>query len=175
MNKRVDGTYVFASPIGRGRVPMIALPDLGFWARYTFDNRALTSGRDLEVASQMVGWDELVSTFKRVTGSNAVFLPQTLAEWFDNFTNTDRPVAGEREYGDGSTTWKQNFWAWWSIFRDDVVKRDMEWIRKVNPGTYTLEKWMVENRYDGNWKEPLLKNVQDRQTLKINTDVVAAL
>ena len=175
LNQRADGTFVFASPVGQGHVPMIALPDLGFWARYTFDNRALTSGRDFEVVSQMVGWDELVSTFKRVTGRKAIFLPQTLDEWFDNFANTDRPVAGERQPGDGSTTWKQNFCGWWSVFRDDVVKRDVELIRKINPNTFTLEKWMVENKYDGNWAEPLLKNVQDRQSLKINADVVSSL
>jgi len=39
---------------------MIALADLGFWARWTFDHRKETSAKDLEVASDMVGWDRLV-------------------------------------------------------------------------------------------------------------------
>ena len=54
-NKRADGTYVFSTPIGQGHVPMIALSDLGFFARYSFDHRAEVSGKDLEVASDWVG------------------------------------------------------------------------------------------------------------------------
>lgn len=82
LNKRKDGTFVFASPIGNGHVPMIALPDLGYFARYTFDHREETSGKDLEVASEMVQWSELVKTFQKVTGNKAEYKPVSLDEWF---------------------------------------------------------------------------------------------
>lgn len=85
LNKRKDGTFVFASPIGNGHVPMIALPDLGYFARYTFDHRQETSGKDLEVASEMVQWSELVKTFQKVTGSKAEYKPVSLDEWFAIF------------------------------------------------------------------------------------------
>lgn len=110
LNKREDGTFVFASPIGDGHVPMIALTDLGFFARYSFDHREEVSGKDLEVASQMVGWDGpdgLVETFKRITGQKAIFKRQTVEEWMTNLANTDDPVALDTEKG--STTWKTNF------------------------------------------------------------------
>ena len=55
-------------PIGGGHVCMIALEDLGFFARYAFDHRASVSGKELEVASDWVGWDDLVATFTKVTG-----------------------------------------------------------------------------------------------------------
>ena len=54
IGQRADGTFVFASPIGDGHVCMIALEDLGFFARYAFDHRAAVSGKDLEVASEWV-------------------------------------------------------------------------------------------------------------------------
>lgn len=137
LNKRKDGTFVFASPIGSGHVPMIALPDLGYFARYTFDHRAETSGKDLEVASEMVQWDELVKTFKKVTGNKAEYKPVALDEWFvlsssssqgdqpilmvnvmvefrfEFFADSSRPVAADNTVGDGSTTWKKNFSGWW--------------------------------------------------------------
>lgn len=161
LGHRQDGTFVFASPVGQGHVPMIALDDLGFFARYTFDHRVETSGKELKIASQLVGWDELVSTFKKVTGQKAVYLLQTLDEWFDNFTNTDQPVATERPFGDGSPTWKSCFSGWWSLWRDDVVKRDMEWIRRVNPKCKDVETWMREHKYTGKLRKDVLKIQED--------------
>ena len=109
LSRRADGTFVFASPVGDGHVPMIALRDLGFFARYTFDNRSLVSGRDLEVASRMVRWDGpdgLVETFRRVTGLKAVYVRQTVEAWVQNFVNTARPLAADNAEG---VTWKENF------------------------------------------------------------------
>jgi hypothetical protein len=65
---------------------MIALSDLGWWARYTFDHRAETSARDLEVASDWVGWDYLRETFESVTGKKAVVVHQTVDEWMGNWS-----------------------------------------------------------------------------------------
>lgn len=109
VNRRQDGTFVFASPVGDGHVAMISLRDLGFFARYSFDNRALVSGRDLEVASQMVAWDGpdgVVETFKRVTGLKAVYVRQTIEEWMGNLVNSDQALAREEPAG---TTWSKNF------------------------------------------------------------------
>ncbi len=175
LNKRADGTFVFASPVGDGHVPMIALEDLGWWARYAFDHRAETSARDLEVASDVVGWDYLVSTFKNVTGQKAVFLKLTPDEWFNLFDGTDKPVANEREYGDGSTTWKENFSAFWSLWRDDVIKRDLDWIRSVHPDTHDLEKWMKKENYQGEWKMDFLKNIEDGKAITLKFEALAQL
>lgn len=181
VNKRKDGTFVFASPVGSGHVPMIALSDLGFWARYTFDNRTLTSGRELEVASELVGWDDLVRTFTRVTGFPAVVVPQTLDAWFANFTGVDDPVANEKRIGDADsekerhTTWRTNFSGWWALYRDDLIKRDMKWIRSVNPGGHTLESWMREKKYDGQWKVDVLKNSEDGKSIMPKWDVLEKL
>lgn len=60
---------------------MVALADIGFFSRYTFDNREITSGKDLEVASEVIGWDDLAKTFTKVTGEKAIYLPLSLDEW----------------------------------------------------------------------------------------------
>ena len=175
LNRRADGTYVFATPIGNGHVPLIALTDVGFFARYSFDHRAEVSGQELLVASEIVGWDYLVETFQRVTGQKAVVLHQTFDEWFANFNNTDRPIANEREQGDGSTTWRQNFTGWWRMWRDDLLPRDMEWVRSVHPNAMTLERWMREKKYTGKLRLDLLKNTEDAKTVTLNRERVAQL
>ncbi|KAF8585889.1 NAD(P)-binding protein [Ramaria rubella] len=168
LNKRSDGTLVFASPVGDGHVPMVSLKDLGFFARYIFDHPHETSAQDLEIVSECVGWDHLVSTFVKVTGQKAVFVRQTLPEWFDNFNGIDKPLA--RDFHEGfkkgfnaeKTTWRENFSGFWSMWRDDVIKRDMEWVKNINPETEDLETWMKRVGYAGSFQH-VLKIVEDGQ------------
>lgn len=175
LNRREDGTFVFATPVGNGHVPMIALSDIGFFARYTFDHRAETSGQELCITSDIVSWEYLVSTFKKVTGENAVVVYQSLDEWFANFNGADKPVANERPKGDGSTTWRQNFTGWWAMWRHDLIQRDMDWIRKINPNTKSLETWMREVQYDGRISGDLLKNSEDKKAVALDRERIALL
>ncbi|PCH44551.1 kinase-like protein [Wolfiporia cocos MD-104 SS10] len=122
-----DGTVVFAAPVGSGRMPIIALSDIGYYARYMFDNRATLSGAELKVTSDIVSWDEVAATFTKVTAG--------------------RPFAGEPSVGEGSITWHQNFSAWWAMWRDNLLPRDLDGSRRIHPQAYTLERWMVENKY----------------------------
>lgn len=88
---------------------MVALRDVGFFARYAFDNRALVSARELAIASEMVhlgGPGGLVDTFTKVTGQPAVYVRQTIEEWMGNLMNPDIPVASDVPDG---TTWRENF------------------------------------------------------------------
>ncbi|KAH9038371.1 NAD-P-binding protein [Lactarius pseudohatsudake] len=163
--QREDGTFVFNAPIGDGHMPMIALADIGFFARYTFDHRAETSGKNLEVASEWVGWEHLVATFTKVTGRKAVYNRETVEEWLSHMEGADKPVAVEG--APGSTSWAENFTGWWNGYRDDLDKRDMDWIRKINPNGYTVETWMIENKYDGTLhKDPVLKILADGKSVR---------
>ncbi|OCH95106.1 NAD(P)-binding protein [Obba rivulosa] len=175
LNKRNDGTFVFATPIGTGHVAMIALSDLGYFARYSFDHRAETSGQELEVASDMVGWDYLVETFRKVTGQKAEVLYLSYDEWCANFDGIDKPVANERKEGEGATTWRENFSKWWALYRDNLITRDMGWIRKINPRGHTLESWMREKGYTGELELSLLKNFEDGKGISPNWEKISQL
>jgi hypothetical protein len=160
--KREDGTVVFASPIGDGHIPMISLQDLGWWVRYTLDHREETSGKDLQVASDLVGWDYLSETFTKVTGIPSVHKRLTLDRWFDCVEGTDRPIASENKIGDGSTTIRQTFSGFWSMLRDDVLRKDMDWVRSIHPNGHTLESWIRETGYVGKLGcSTALKNTED--------------
>lgn len=184
IKKREDGTIVFATPIGKGHMPMIALSDFGFFTRYTFDNRAQTSGADLKIASDWVGWDYLKETFEKVTGQKAEVIYQSLDgpdSWFSNFLNHDLPLARDIQPGEGVRTWEENRKRWWSLYRDEKIQRDFEWLRKVNPRGHTLESWMRAENYGSNfWKKSsLLKLAEDsenqRLDLGVNHDRIAQL
>ena len=167
--QREDGTFVFNSPIGDGHIPLVALKDIGFFARYTFDHRVETSARNLEITSEFVGWDHLVATFTKVTGKKAVYNRESLETWFSHMSNAETPVAAEG--APDSTSWKDNFTGWWNGFHDDLHERDMDWIRKVNPNGMTVEKWMVENDYDGIlFKNTVLKIVEDGKSQRKRVD-----
>ena len=159
MTRRADGTYVFAAPIGNGHIPMISVKDFGFWARYVFDHREATSGKDLQIASDLVGWDYLVETFKKVTGKKAVVVKQTIDEWMKCLKSVDGPVSHASAPG---LTFRESFGGWWALYRDDITTRDLKWIRGANPSGHDLESWMRETGYTGNRDAPtLLKDAED--------------
>jgi hypothetical protein len=105
----------------------------------------------------MLGWDELVETFKRVTNLPAVYKNVSYDEWVDTLQLKDGPVAHNVPTG---TTFRDNFRGWWRAFHDDLLQRDMKWIEKVNPERVTIENWIRQTGYDGT-RKPLLKDVED--------------
>ncbi|CAK5283344.1 unnamed protein product [Mycena citricolor] len=170
LNVRKDGTVVFAAPLGDGIMPLVSLKDIGWWARYTFDHRTETSGRDLDIVSENITWDDLVKTFTKVTGKPAVYVPQTIDEWFANF----HIGLSDAKIGTGSLTVKENFAGFWAVFRDRKVVKDVEWCKSVHPGTQSVEQWMRENNYQG--KGPTsLKGVEDTGRWPVNEDVTSRL
>jgi len=90
--KREDGTFVFAKPVGKGYVSMIALDDLAFYVNWIFTHPEKSAGIDLAVATEDVTWAYLVNTFTEVTGIKAVnpdisaedyFVLSALQSWTD--------------------------------------------------------------------------------------------
>ncbi|KAF8319405.1 NAD(P)-binding protein [Clavulina sp. PMI_390] len=153
-----DGTRIFAAPIGdEGVIPLIALDDLGWWARYIFDHPETMTGKNIEIASQPSTYPEIVEAFKVATGLPAVYKPMTMDEYFTMWNRSNVPVASEVPDG---KTWEENFRAFFAMWRDRIVHRDMDWIRSIHEPT-TLEKWMKDNKYTGRRNMQLLKGVED--------------
>ncbi|KAK7033101.1 NAD P-binding protein [Favolaschia claudopus] len=169
LNVRADGTVVFAAPAKHGKIPLVSLKDIGWWARYSFDHRSETSGQDLVIASHVVSWDEIAKTFTKVTGKPAVYKSQSIEEWWGNFG-----PGVNRFIGTSSLTIKENFTGFWNAFADGLAVRDMDWIRSVHPGTVTLEDWMKENEYSGS-QGTVLKSREDNGDWGLNLEATARL
>ena len=151
-------------------MPMVALSDIGYFARHIFNNPHDYASKDLNSASEMVSWPHLVSAFTKVTGKPAVYVPQTLEQYWDIRTGADRLVAVDYKemeaVGGKGTTFKENFTGWWNIYADGVVERDMEMLKQINPDGMTLEKWFKETGYDGEEsKKKLLKLYEDKSNI----------
>ncbi|KAJ7896845.1 hypothetical protein B0H13DRAFT_1884912 [Mycena leptocephala] len=148
LNVRADGTVVFAAPAGHAKIPLQALNDLGwYWRKFQFPIRHVRSCHR----------------------EPAVYKAQSVEEWWTNFDD-----GVNRFIGNSSMTVKQYFSGFWNIFRDELVPRDMAWIRSVHPGTRTLEDWMRENNYTGGGGTAL-KIREDNEDWGINPEVTRKL
>lgn len=162
-----DGTLIYAHPIGKGHVPMVHLEDIGKYARWIFDHPQKSDGLDLEVATEHVGWKNLVDCVQRVTGKKAVFIDLSLQDFFAKSPMPkDAPAAWaqtpDAKVTTGQTYW-ENFSGWWSAWHDDIVTRDYEMLDNILPDRVrSLEEWMRKVKYDGAFR-PVLKDLVDRR------------
>lgn len=156
LNVRKDGTVVFAAPMGDGHAPLVALKDIAFWVRKSFDNPDTMTGKDLEIVSDVVDWPTVVETFTRVTGKPAEYKRLSEEEFFDLFENSTLPAATHAARPAGS--WRKTFGGLFALMRDDIMKRDLEWVKSIHPNSTTLEQWMRDTQYDGSY-HTLLKLV----------------
>lgn len=158
MNIREDGTRVWVSPIGdKGTIPLISLEDIGWYARHIFDQSPSTTGRDYKLCSQMVTYPEIVETFQRVTGLKGEYKSLSMDEYFALWQG-DIPLASDMPKG--SFSWEQNFRAFFALYRDNVIKRDMDALREIHE-PLDMERWMRETKYQGIPAFELLKNCED--------------
>ncbi|KAK7053086.1 hypothetical protein VNI00_004407 [Paramarasmius palmivorus] len=156
LEERENGAVVFATPIGDGHVPVISLRDIGWWVRWTFDNREETSGKEIKIATEMLHWDTLVETFTRVTGIPAIHRRLGVDEYMAKRGLDKIPLiaGGGKDLPTIKDTFSGMYWSW----RDDLLTRDMEWLRKIHPEGHTLESWIRETGYDGTRGKSVLKS-----------------
>ncbi|KAI0755519.1 hypothetical protein C8Q74DRAFT_1320046 [Fomes fomentarius] len=150
VNKRADGTYPHLNGYPA---------DIGLFARYIFDHREVTSGQELEIASDIVDWPCLVSTFTRSRAKLSI------DEWVDLW-DLDRPFAKEGARFGGSFGL--------ATFIDMLMQRDYEWIRRMNRDRYTLER-MRDTGYTGELGVAPIKRAQEGGMPRLDPDRVSQL
>ncbi|KAF5392753.1 hypothetical protein D9757_000980 [Collybiopsis confluens] len=147
LTERENGAVVWATPAGDGRIPAISVEDIGWWARYTFDHRSETSGQELKIATEFMTVDELVEKFTRATGIPAVRKRMSVEDYLKLYpAHFNRPIV--KVQPDGPTV-GETFAGMWRVWSDDLVSRDMDWIRRTHPTGYTLERYIKEKGFDG--------------------------
>lgn len=159
--KDESGTYVFSVPLGNGASPMIHLEDLGLYARWIFDNRLESKGVNLEVATTHVGLDDLVQTFREVTGKPVKAVRVTPEEYYaDGYVplDADRKLGHGTDGSDGTLqTAGENFIGFFNVWCDNLAKRDYALLDKILPTRVkTLEEWMRKTDYTGEYKPVLI-------------------
>ncbi|KAF5373388.1 hypothetical protein D9757_009745 [Collybiopsis confluens] len=83
--------------------------------------------------------NEVVETFVRVTGIPAIRKQISVDEYW-SYRPESFPAFR-----------KKIFEGMYAVWRDDLLTRDMEWIKKIHPRRYSLEKWIKERGWKGEW------------------------
>ncbi|KAF8317695.1 NAD(P)-binding protein [Clavulina sp. PMI_390] len=158
-----DGTRVFFGPMNEdSTLPLISQEDMAWWSRYTFDHPDLTTGRELKLTSAMPTLREIAETFTKVSGLPATYRLLTMDQYFSLYNGKEIPAATAVPISEGGMSWETHFRGWWALWRDNLVERDLEWIKSVHPTMTTLEQWMRDTKYEGYMTQiRLLKNSED--------------
>jgi NmrA-like family len=165
----IDGEEIvlFKAPVGKGTPPMIYLEDLGRYARWIVENPEKSAGLNLRVATENVGWEEVVRSFTEVTGQKAIFKDISLDEYFASgvFGNADKKVGHSVSHEDGTLqTYRENFSGFWNTWKEDVLNRseeDYKLMDEILPGRVrSVAEWMRVSGYNGK-RVSILKDYVD--------------
>ncbi|KAH7095144.1 NmrA family protein [Paraphoma chrysanthemicola] len=166
-DEQADGSFLWANPAKSGKIPLIALQDVGHYSLWLFENIAESAGMNLKVTTDEISFQDIAATFTKVTGKKGVHKYLDFEEYFA--FNEPYPgalanwAAGPNAPRDeASMTYRQNFTAWWKFWGEGVVQpRDLQLLDRIHPQRIkSLEEWMRIFEYDGKRKS-ILKGVED--------------
>ncbi|KOS19512.1 NmrA-like family domain-containing protein 1 [Escovopsis weberi] len=140
------------------------------------------NGMNLEVAIDLIGYDDLTRAFEKVSGHPARYVDNGLDAYWANgpLGAGDTPAGYNADPDDPATmTMRQNFTGFWNVWRHSggnrgVVRRDFKLLDEIHPGRIrSAEEWFAreENRGEesgagGIWNPannltPVLKVAED--------------
>jgi hypothetical protein len=177
--KDAEGTYVFTIPLGpTGAMPLVALDEVGKYAKWMFEHRERSAGLDLGVAIAHVSGQDLADAFEKVTGKKSRYNDIPLKTVIDNMPKGKIGTQGSPGYDDPTLkTVAEHFGPWFQIFRESggntgLWSRDYEMLDDIMPDRIrTLEQWMRAVNYDGSIN-PVLKT---GLSLEVDAGTVSSL
>ncbi|KAK4553155.1 hypothetical protein LTR86_009685 [Recurvomyces mirabilis] len=151
----------------RGKIPLIAVEDVGAYSLWMFENPSESTGVQLKIATDAVTFEEIAEIFTKVTGKKALHEYVPLEQYLpaaEPYPNAPANwAAGPDAPRDDSTmTWRENFGPWWRYWGEGVCEnRDFALLDRIHPKRIkSLKGWMRLVGYDGQPK-PVLKGVED--------------
>ncbi|KAJ4474981.1 NmrA family protein [Lentinula aciculospora] len=173
--KQSDGSFVWLNPATTGKIPLIALEDVGHYSLWLFDNVSESAGLDLKIVTDYVNFEDIASTFTKVTGKKGTHKSLSLEEYLllaEPFL--DAPAnwyVGTNVARDESVlSWRDNisaFWRYWDNGIDEVA--DMDLLDRIHPNRLkSLEEWMRRVGYNGRMK-PIMKGAEDLRQAKMDS------
>ena len=134
--------HVFQLPLGKnGKMAMVALDDIGWFAHHIFSHKPTYGGSTLAIGSDTLSGKEMADTFTKVTGRKASYSPIS-----DNdFLKAGFPAHDALNH--------------FVIHREIGIQRDYETLRNIHPGLLNFEAWLIHTGWKG---EP--RNIQKKLT-----------
>ncbi|WP_100447284.1 NmrA/HSCARG family protein [Glycomyces xiaoerkulensis] len=131
--RREDGRLVVSFPMADSPIAGIASVDIGRTALGIFKRGDELVGRTVSIAGDFLTGDEVAAAFSRVLGEEVVYEPMP----FDAMRRAGFP--GAEDMG--------NMFQFYAEFSDEFsAKRDLDFVRELDPWLQTFEDWLVAHR-----------------------------
>lgn len=145
-----NGVVTWRMPLGDGAVAHVDLDDCGYYVRWLFDHQSRANGLDLEVAIDLINYNDLAQAFERVTSHPAKFIDTRLDEyWTTGPMGTGAPPAGYNAdpKDSGTMSIRTNFTGFWNMWKysggnKGVIQRNFELLDEIHPNRIkSAEQW----------------------------------
>jgi hypothetical protein len=153
--------------VADGKIPLIALDDVGVYSLLILDHPSHSAGLNLEVATEQASSAEIAATFTKVTGKKGVHKRVDLEDYLHKAepypgAYANWAVKPTESLDESFMTWRQNFTAWWRYWSEGKgATRDIAFLDSIhNRRIPTLEAWMRTKDYDGRPRS-ILKDLSD--------------
>lgn len=128
-----DGKLVFALPLGGGRLPGIAVEDIGRCAYGVFRRGRQLAGKRVGIAGEMLTGPEMAAGLSRALGQPVGFYDMP----FDDYRRLGFP--GADDLG--------NMFQFQALYNDEFCRaRDVAFARSLNPALQDFAAWVEANR-----------------------------
>ncbi|KAH8817141.1 hypothetical protein F5884DRAFT_896828 [Xylogone sp. PMI_703] len=163
-----DGSFIWENPAeADGKIPLIALDDVGIYSLWIFDNPSQSAGLNLEVATDQVSFTEIANTFTKVTGKKGIHKRVPMEDYLTKAepypgAYANWAVKQDVPRDESFMTWRENFRAWWRFWGEGKgATRDMAFLDRIHKSRIpNLEAWMRAKGYDGQ-RRSILKDAHD--------------
>lgn len=177
-----DGVVTWRVPLGQGAVAHVNLDDCEYYVRWLFDHQERANGMDLEVAIDLISYDDLAHSFEQVTGHPARYIDTNLDDyWTSGPLGQGTASAGyNSDPNDPATmTMRDNFTGFWNMWKQSggnqgVIRRNVALLDEIHPNRIrSAREWFqreedksVELGLPGLWARvnnlrPVLKIAED--------------
>ncbi|KAJ3118830.1 hypothetical protein HDU96_007572 [Phlyctochytrium bullatum] len=152
------GKFVFNQPLTPGgKIPMIALDDMGFYAQWMFKHPDRVANFNLKVATAHIDFHDIATAFDKLNASKglvATVEPVSIEAFLASMgVPKDAPLTSiflsTHPAAKGLTFW-ENFTGFWNLWNANVVERDYGLLDEIHPGRIrSVEEWMGKTGYAG--------------------------
>lgn len=186
MSPTVEGGVVtWRVPLGNGAVCHVDLEDCEYYVRWLFDHQERANGMDLEVAIDMIAYDDLAKAFEKVSGHPARYIDTDLENYWAEGPLGDGTISSgyNSDLKDpAAMTVRQNFTGFWNMWKFSggnrgVIQRNLQLLDEIHPNRVkSAEEWFRREETRGikeglgslwervNNLKPVLKLAEDRRT-----------
>jgi nucleoside-diphosphate-sugar epimerase len=162
--------YIFAAPLKDGTMPLIHLEDLARYVLWALENPSESNGLTFGAATAHTTWPEVVSSFTKLTGKQAIYDDIPISQWitsrFGAFSSSKIGVAIAGEKDESLQTWTEDFTKWWELYQaagesaggdgQGFIKRDYAFLDRILPERVrSIGEWMEKVGYDGTAQQVL--------------------